>query len=89
MPQKKRATYTSKGERRSVAKSTVQLVSTQVSFADKALNRVAAWKKGKNPYITVQQADAPKDKQFRRVRMNDIYGNPKKRAFNAPGAQDE
>jgi hypothetical protein len=70
-----RAAKTSKGERRSVAKSTVQMVRRNRSVSNKLLNRANAWRAGKNPWITI--AGPSPDKLFVRVRANTVYGDPK------------
>jgi hypothetical protein len=64
-----RPTKTSKGERVSIAQETISLVRRQVPQADKLLNKVTAWKKGKNPWLSIDGV---------RYRMNSLYGNPKK-----------
>lgn len=64
-----RATKTSKGERVSVSKATTALVRREVPMADKLLNKVRAWRKGKNPWLTI---DGEKRK------MNDRFGDPRK-----------
>lgn len=65
-----RKAYTSKGERRNVAP-----IPNTRSECDKALDKIKAWKAGKNPWITVSNRE--KNKPFIKVRANDIYGNPK------------
>lgn len=70
-----RKTYTSKGERHSVARSTVKAVKKAVPEITKALNKLAAWKAGKNPWITVPGPS--KKEAFVRVRANALYGDPR------------
>lgn len=72
-----RSSITSKGERRSVAASTVRLVRKGRSEIEKAMNKIDAWRAGKNPWITVPGPS--KNMQFVRVRANTVYGDPKRR----------
>lgn len=72
-----RKAYTSKGVHSNVAASTVSLVRRGRSELDKAINKLAAWRAGKNPWITVP---GPSRKEaFVRVRANALYGDPKRR----------
>ena len=71
----KRKTYTSKGQRRSVADG-VSEVRRDRAEVDKALNKLAAWRKGQNPWITV--SGPSKKERFVRVRANTLWGDPKK-----------
>ena len=73
-------TYTSKGERRSSMKTPTK------NSADKMLNKQAAWKKGSNPWVTIENPNKnEKDKPFIRVRYIDLqhgsYRELEKRAF--------
>jgi hypothetical protein len=73
-------TYTSKGERRSSAKTPTK------NSADKMLNKQAAWLKGGNPWITIENPNKNEtDKPFIRVRYNDLqhgsYRELQKKAF--------
>lgn len=45
--------YTSKGERNSVSKSLVRAVRSDRTPLEVMLNKVSAWKKGQNPWITI------------------------------------
>lgn len=71
----KRKTYVSKGERHSVARSTVKAVKRGVSLIQKELNRLAAWKAGKNPWVTVPGPSS--NMRFVRKRANDVWGDPR------------
>lgn len=83
----KRKTYVSKGERNSVARSTVKAVSRDRSPIEKALNKLAAWRAGKNPWITVP--GPAKNMAFIRVRANALYGDPRYATSNIFGKRDE
>ena len=82
-----RTATTSKGERRSIVNG-VKEVRRARSPYDKIMDKLKAWKKGQNPWITI--AGTSSDKRFIRVRANAYYGDPKKVShgiFN--GAKDE
>ncbi len=70
-----RTASTSKGERRSVSKSTVQMVRRNRSVAEKLLDKTNAWLDGKNPWITVPGVSS--DRLHVRVRANTLYGDPR------------
>ena len=70
----KRKTYVSKGERRSVVAG-VGEVRRNTPAITKALNKLEAWRAGKNPWITVPGPS--KKEAFIRVRANTLYGDPR------------
>lgn len=70
-----RKTYNSKGERSSVSRVNLSLAKSAVSEVDRALNKVAAWKAGKNPWITVPGPS--KNMSMVRKRANDMWGDPR------------
>lgn len=74
-----RKNYTgSKGVHSSVAGSTIAAVRAAKSPLDKLAGIHAAWKAGKNPWVTVSNENAnPKNnKRFIRVKSNDYWGKP-------------
>ncbi len=81
-----RSTVVSKGERNSVSRATVKLVRKGRSELDKALNKLAAWKAGKNPWITVPGPS--KNMAFVRVRANNLWGDPRRSANIYRGRED-
>lgn len=83
----KRKTYVSKGQRNSVARSTVKAVRRDRPEVEKALNKLAAWRAGKNPWITV--AGPSSNMRFVKVRANSVYGNPKNAFANIYGNKGE
>lgn len=83
----KRKTYVSKGERNSVARSTVKAVRQGQSEIEKALNKLSAWRAGKNPWITVPGPSS--NMRFIRVRANSVYGDPRFATANIFGKRDE
>lgn len=78
-----RKSYTSKGQHSNVAKSTLSAIRRGVSEVDKALNKLAAWKAGKNPWITVPGPS--KNMQYIKVRANAVYGDPRYATANIFG----
>jgi hypothetical protein len=81
-----RTATTSKGERRSIVNG-VKEVRRARSPYDKVMDKLKAWKKGQNPWITVPGPSS--DKSFVRVRANVLYGDPKKVRFGIFGGKDE
>jgi hypothetical protein len=79
-----RSAKTSKGERRSIVAG-VKEVRQGRSTIKKAMNKLIAWKKGQNPWVTVPLAGS-KD-QFIRVRANTVYGDHKKSGANLFGGK--
>lgn len=70
-----RKTYTSKGQRKNVVNG-VKEVRKDVSPLDKALNKLEAWRKGQNPWITLPGTQT--NQRFVKVRSNTLWGDPKK-----------
>jgi hypothetical protein len=81
-----RSTTVSKGERRSVVAG-VKEVRRATTEVQKALNKLDAWIKGKNPWISVPGPS--KNQSFVRVRANALYGDPKRRSANIYGGKAE
>lgn len=73
--------YTSKGERNCVSTSTRRLMRAGKSEADKMMDKQAAWLKGGNPWITIENPNKEDtSRRFIRVRMNDLnHGSVKER----------
>lgn len=81
----KRKTYTSKGERASVSRSVVKAVRKDRPETEKALHKLDAWRKGKNPWITIKGPSS--NMPFVRVRANTQWGDPKKQMANLFGGK--
>lgn len=77
---KHRAAKTSKGQRPSINSGLITAISKDVSFLDKSLNKLAAWKKGQNPWITVPTTE--KNRPFVKIKANVLLGNPKEATYN-------
>jgi hypothetical protein len=75
-----RKTQVSKGERNSIGRWAVNAVARDKPEVEKALNKINAWKAGKNPWITV--AGPSSNMRFIKVRANSVYGNPKTATAN-------
>lgn len=84
MATKKRAHKTSKGERSSISNG-VNLVKRHP--IDVALSIHAAWKAGKNPWMTVEGPE--KNKPFIRVRSNDLLGDHRRRPQSIYGGNEQ
>jgi hypothetical protein len=69
-----RSATTSKGERRNIVAGLKEVRQSR-SPIDKALNKLEAWRAGKNPWITVPGPS--KKEAFVKVRANAIYGDPR------------
>jgi hypothetical protein len=72
----KRKTQVSKGIHSNVDAWTLKAMRNSVSELDKALHKLEAWRRGKNPWITVPGTAT--NARFVKVRANSVYGNPKK-----------
>ena len=70
-----RTSMTSKGERRSVVAG-VKAVRQGRTELEKAMNKLKAWRQGKNPWITVPGPAS--NARMVRVRSNAAWGDPKK-----------
>lgn len=84
-----RKTYSSAGIHSNVSKSTLALAASGVSEFDKALNKLRAWREGKNPWITVENKDRKTNRPFYKVRANELYGNPKTATYSIYRGKDE
>jgi hypothetical protein len=82
----KRKTYVSKGQRNSVARSTVNAVRRGRSEVEKAMNKLKAWRAGKNPWITVPGPSS--NMRFVKVRANALYGDPRYATANIYGKSE-
>ena len=79
-----RKSITSKGQRRNIVAG-VKEVRQSVSEVDKALNKLEAWRKGQNPWITVPGTAS--NKRFVKVRANNLYGDYKRTSANLFGGK--
>jgi hypothetical protein len=72
-----RKTVTSKGQRRNIVAG-VKEVRQARSAGEVAYNKLEAWRKGQNPWITVP---GPSTKcRLMKVKANAVWGNPKNRS---------
>jgi hypothetical protein len=73
---KKRTKRTSNGERPSVNNTTLRLVRAGVDPADKMLNKLNAWKKGKKGFVTISNPNTNEtDKRFIKVSFDAYFGH--------------
>jgi hypothetical protein len=83
-----RKTQTSKGQRRSIVAGVKEARAARSPF-ERAMDKIKAWKKGLNPWITVPGPAS--NKRYIKVRANTVYGDPKKASYSIYGkpAADE
>jgi hypothetical protein len=79
-----RTAMSSKGERRNIVAG-VKEVRQGRSEAQKSINKLEAWRSGKNPWITVPGVTTRE--AFVRVRANSLYGDPRYARANIYGNQ--
>lgn len=72
-----RTATTSKGERRSNVAG-VREARQGRSLLDKELMKMDAWKKGKNPWLTVPNPTKGTNQPYIKVRANSYWGDPRK-----------
>ena len=84
-----RKSYSSKGQHSNVAKSTLRLAREGVSLIEKHLNKLKAWREGKNPWITVENKERKTNRPFYKVRANELYGNPKTATYSIYRGKEE
>ena len=82
-----RKTQVSKGQRNSISRWVINAVRRDKSEGEKALNKIRAWRAGKNPWITVPGPSS--NMRFIKVRANSLYGNPKNASANIYGNKGE
>lgn len=70
-----RSSVQSKGERRNIVNGVKEMRRSRTE-GEKAFNKLKAWKKGQNPWITVPGPST--NMRFIRVRANTVWGDPKK-----------
>lgn len=75
---KMRSKTVSKGLHSSMSRGVVQAVRAARPAIDVGLNKINAWKKGLNPWLTVASSSKAEknNKPFTRVRANDYWGRP-------------
>lgn len=79
-----RTAMSSKGERRNIVAG-VKEVRQGRSEVQKAINKLTAWRAGKNPWISVPGVSSKEP--FVRVRANTLYGDPRYARANIYGNQ--
>lgn len=73
-----KSSYTSKGERASVSPVICKAVRRKRTLVEILLHKQHAWRKGRNPWISVPNGNTTDKKQrFVRVRANDYWGDPR------------
>lgn len=78
MNQKVKKSYTSKGERRSIARSVCKAVKRNRTVIDYWMIKQRAWLKGQNPWIVVPNGNTSDTRaRFVRVRAETEWGDPR------------
>ena len=70
-----RKKYVSSGKRSNVNHGLIQAVKADRPVIDKIGQKIEAWSKGLNPWITIANPTKATNKPFIRVRANDYYGD--------------
>jgi hypothetical protein len=82
--------YTSQGQRPNVARSVLKAVRLTRSYSDELINKLAAWKRKENPWVTVENSNKnAKNKKIIRVRANDHFGDPDPRKEKKEKKEEE
>lgn len=85
---KQRAHQVSKGDRNNVSKALINDVRKNTSGAERMVNKVTAWKQGKNPWITIENPNKTEtNKRLIRVKANDYFGSYRKTFNKKPSEQ--
>jgi hypothetical protein len=82
----KRKTYVSKGLHSNVNSGLLKAMRRDADPFQKALNKIEAWRKGQNPWITVPGPSS--NMRFIKVRANAYYGDPRNSMANIFGKRD-
>ena len=84
----KRSTYVSKGIHSNVNSGLLKSMRRDANPFEKAMNKLKAWKAGKNPWITIPNGERGTNRPFIRVRANAYYGDHRRTASNIFGKKD-
>jgi hypothetical protein len=76
-----RSSLTSKGERRSVVAGVKEARRDRPQI-EKELAKLAAWKAGKNPWLSIPNGSGETNRRLIRVRANAYLGNPKDASYS-------
>lgn len=82
-----RSTYISKGQRNSIDRGLIKAVRRETPEVEKALNKIAAWRAGKNPWITIKNPSNETHKRYIKVKANSYYGDPRGRKVEGPESE--
>jgi hypothetical protein len=75
---KHRKSLTSKGSQTSIRRSLVRDTNAARPAIDGYLNKIDAWRDGKNPWLTIENPDkSATNRRHIRVRADEYYGSPK------------
>jgi hypothetical protein len=83
-----RKTVVSKGLRKSIVAGVKEARQARTPL-ETMLNKLAAWRAGKNPWITVPNSAKGTNQEFLRVKANSLYGDPRYATANIYGGRGE
>ena len=83
-----RKTVVSKGLRKSIVAGVKEVRQSRTPL-ETMLNKLAAWRSGKNPWITVPNPAKGSNRPFTRVKANSLYGDPRYATANIDGNRGE
>lgn len=84
---KQRAHQVSKGEGSNVSRDIIKKVRRSTTGADRALNKLKAWRAGKNPWITIPGPSS--NKAFIKVKANKYWGDPRRNPMHNIKPKDD
>ena len=73
-----RSKKVSAGVHSNVSAGTLRLVRQGRTPGEKLAFKLEAWRRGQNPWMSVDTGAVGSNVRFKRIRMNEIYGDPKK-----------
>ena len=68
----------SAGVHSNVSARTLRMLRQNRTPGERLAFKLAAWRRGQNPWMSVDTGAVGSNVRFKRVRMNEIYGDPKK-----------
>ena len=84
---RQRNKYTSKGQGSNINPNLVHAVRKDATYLDVIVTKTISWKKGQNPWVTVEnpervsqaQGDRGSNKPYIKIRANDLWGDPRRK----------
>jgi len=73
-----RSKKVSAGVHSNVSAGTLRMLRQNRTPGERLAFKLEAWRRGKNPWMSVDTGATGSNTRFKRVRMNEVYGDPKK-----------